>query len=179
MKNVVVINSTPRKGGNSEVLAQKFAEGAAAAGHTVRIVNVRDLSLKFCIGCMTCQKKKCDCILSDGMGELYGVVQHADVLVFATPVYYYAVSGQLKTFLDRLNPLYVRDNAFKDIYLLATAAEDDGHAVDGCVSDINGWCACFDGAQVKGVLRGVGLEDRGDAEKTDYPAKAYEMGKSV
>ena len=178
MKNIVIINSTPRKGGNSEILANRFAEGALSAGHDVRVVNVRELKLGFCTGCMYCQSHD-KCVLGDSMNEMCAVVQKADVVVFATPVYYYAVSGQLKTFIDRLNPLYPRENAFKEVYLLAASAEADHSAMDGCVSDINGWIACFDGVKLKGVLRGAGAADRGEINSTEYPQKAYEMGKNV
>lgn len=107
MKKVIVVTSSPRKNGNSETLANSFAEGAKAAGNEVLQVAVRDLGLQFCTGCMFCQSHD-RCVLGDGMNALYSKFENADVLVFATPVYYYAVSGQLKTFLDRLNPLYPR-----------------------------------------------------------------------
>ena len=113
------------------------------------------------------------------MNALYKDFENADVLVFATPVYYYAVSGQLKTFLDRLNPLYPRANKFKEVYLLATAADDNEIAMNGSASDIQGWIDCFDGVELKGVLRGVGVGDRGEINNTEFPAKAYEMGKNV
>ena len=122
MKKVIVVTSSPRKNGNSETLANSFAEGAKAAGNEVLQVAVRDLGLQFCTGCMFCQSHD-RCVLGDGMNALYSKFENADVLVFATPVYYYAVSGQLKTFLDRLNPLYPRKNKFKEVYLIATAAE--------------------------------------------------------
>lgn len=153
MKNVIVVNSTPRAGGNSEILAYRFADGAKAAGHRVRVVDVRALTLKFCVGCLYCQT-------------------HA-------PVYYYAVSGQLKTFLDRLNPLFPRKNAFREVYLLATAAENEASAMDGSVSDIQGWIDCFDGVTLKGVLRGIGVTDKGEIENTDFPRQAYEMGQNL
>ena len=137
MKKVVVVTSSPRKGGNSEILAQKFADGAAAAGHEVKFVAVRDVGLQFCTGCLYCQTHE-KCVLKDGMNDLYSDFENADVLVFATPVYYYAVSGQLKTFLDRLNPLFPRRNKFTEVYLLATSAEDADSAMDGSVSDIQG-----------------------------------------
>lgn len=178
MKKVVVVTSSPRKGGNSEVLAQKFADGAAAAGHKVKFVAVRDVGLQFCTGCLYCQTHE-KCVLKDGMNDLYSDFENADVLVFATPVYYYAVSGQLKTFLDRLNPLFPRRNKFTEVYLLATSAEDADSAMDGSVSDIQGWIDCFDGVTLAGVLRGTGVNDKGEIEHTEFPAKAYEMGKNV
>ena len=101
------------------------------------------------------------------------------VLVFATPVYYYAVSGQLKTFLDRLNPLYVRDNKFKEVYLLTTAADNDESAMDGAVKDLQGWIDCFNGVTLKGVIRGVGVTEKGAVNNTAFPEQAYNMGKNV
>lgn len=178
MKNIVIVTSSPRKNGNSEILAQKFSEGAKAAGNKVEFVAVRDLNLKFCTGCLYCQSHD-KCVLDDGMNALYEKFQSADVLVFATPVYYYAVSGQLKTLFDRLNPLYPRENKFREVYLLTTAAEDDERAMDGAVKDMQGWIDCFDGVTLKGVIRGVGLTEKGEINNTAFPEKAYEMGKSI
>ena len=120
MSKVLIVSATPRKNGNSQLLADEFARGAREAGHTVEAFALRDLELKFCIGCLACQRTG-KCVLSDSVNALLPKVQEADVLVFATPVYYYGLSGQLKTFLDRLNPLFGRQNAFKRVYLLVAA----------------------------------------------------------
>lgn len=178
MKNVVIVNSSPRKGGNSEILAKKFAEGAIYSGNSVTEINVRELDLKFCTGCLYCHSHE-KCALNDSMNGLYSQIKNADVLVFATPVYYYAVSGQLKTFLDRLNPLYEKSNNFKDVYLIATAADDAAGTTDGCVSDLRGWVSCFEQAALKGVLSGIGVTERGDVNGTKFPQEAFEMGKKV
>ena len=178
MKNVVVVTSSPRKDGNSEILAKSFARGASDSGHNVKFVAVRDIDLKFCSGCMYCQSHGA-CVLKDGMNSLYEDFQNADVLVFASPVYYYSVSGQLKTFLDRLNPLYPRDNNFKEVYLLATSAENDESAMDGSVTAIQGWIDCFDGVSLTNVLIAIGVDSKGEIIDTDFPHKAYEMGKAV
>lgn len=178
MKKIVAVTSSPRKNGNSEILAQRFADGAKSAGHEVKFVAVRDIGLKFCTGCLYCNSHD-RCVLDDGMNALYGEFQTADVLVFATPVYYYAVCGQLKTFLDRLNPLFVRENKFKDVYLLAAAADDGESAMDGAVKEIQGWIDCFDGAELKGVLRAVGVTEKGAVNNTAFPAQAFEMGKNA
>ena len=81
--------------------------------------------------------------------------------------------------MDRLNPLYPRDNKFKEVYLLCASHDSSPNAMDGCVSDINGWISCFDGVTLKGVLRAVGIEKYGEVLKTDFPLKAYEMGKGI
>lgn len=178
MKKIIVVTSSPRKNGNSETLAQRFADGAKAAGNEVKFVAVRDIDLKFCTGCLYCNTHD-KCVLNDGMNELYKDFQNADVLVFATPVYYYSVSGQLKTFLDRLNPLFVRENKFKDVYLLTTAADNDESAMDGAVKDIQGWIDCFNGVKLNGVIRGIGVTEKGAINNTAFPEQAYEMGKNV
>ena len=178
MKKIIVVTSSPRKDGNSEILARKFAEGAANAGNEVEYVAIRDIGLKFCTGCMYCQSHG-KCVLGDGMNALYDKFKFADVLVFATPVYYYAVSGQLKTFLDRLNPLYPRENKFKEVYLLATSAEAEERAMDGAVKDIQGWIDCFDGVKLKGVIRGIGVNEKGEIINTEFPEKAYKTGGNV
>ena len=118
-KNVLIISATPRKGGNSELLAQAFADGAKDAGNEVEMISLRDKNLLFCKGCLACQKTG-RCVLKDDAAEITGKMQAADVLVFATPIYYYSVSGQMKTMLDRSNPLYNSDYKFRDVYLLST-----------------------------------------------------------
>lgn len=178
MKKVLVVSPSPRKDGNLETLAKKFAEGASASGNEVKVITVQEVDLKFCTGCLYCQSHD-KCVLNDGMNALYSEFENADILVFATPVYYYSISGQLKTFLDRLNPLYPRKNKFKEVYLLATCADDDDAAMNGSVSDIQGWVNCFNGVELKGVLRGVGVNAKGEIAQTDFPEKAYQMGKNV
>lgn len=177
-KNVVIISSSPRKGGNSDTMANEFLKGTVEAGNTAVKINIRDMELKFCIGCLSCQRTG-KCVLNDGMNELYDAVQHADVLVFATPVYYYGMTGQLKTFLDRLNPLFSKDNSFKDVYLLMSAAEEEMSAMDGTINGAQCWIDCFDGVAIKDVLRGIGLTDPRDIDNTDFKRLAYEMGKNV
>ena len=177
-KKVDIVSSTPRRGGNSQILADEFARGAKEAGHTVVSVNIRELDLKFCIGCLYCQSHD-KCALTDSMNSLYGDVQSADVLVFATPIYYYEMSGQLKTFLDRLNPLYPRENRFKDVYLLATAADGGDSAMDGAIKGIQGWIDCFDGVRLAGVVRGTNADGAGTIKNTSAPEKAYRMGKNL
>ena len=177
-KKVYIVSSTPRKSGNSEILANEFARGAEEAGNTVKKINVRDLNLQFCSGCLYCQSHD-KCVLSDGMNNLYNDIQTSDVLVFATPIYYYEMSGQLKTFLDRLNPLYPRENSFKDVYLLATAADSDDAAMDGAIKGMQGWIDCFDGVRLAGVVKGTSADGIGTVKQTAAPQTAYEMGKAI
>lgn len=179
MKKIVVISSSPRKNGNSETLALELARGAEEAGGEVTFLRVADLKLNFCTGCMACQKLN-RCVLKDGATDVMETVRAADTVVFASPVYYYAVSGQLKTFLDRMNPIYTAGHHFTEVALISTAAEDDRAAMEGSIKDIQGWVDCFDGVSFEKVLCGTGLEGAGDVR--NRPAllqEAYEMGKSL
>lgn len=177
-KNIVIVSSTPRKDGNSDILAEEFARGAKEAGHNVKKINIREIELKFCIGCMSCMTSG-KCVINDSMNSLYEPIKNADVLVFATPVYYYEMSGQLKTFLDRLNPLYSQENKFRQVYVIATSAEDDRSAMDGVESGIGGWIACFPSVKLEGIVYGTGLTDVGEARGSKAAVEAYEMGKFI
>lgn len=177
-KSVCIVSSTMRKDGNSYLLAEAFARGAEEAGNEVVKINLKDLELKFCLGCMYCQEHE-GCVIKDSMNALYEKIQNSDVLVFATPIYYYSVSGQLKTFIDRLNPLYLRQNKFKQVYLLATSAEDDKSAMDGVIKCIEGFINCFDGVTLKGVIYGTGVESAGEIKNTKALSQAYTAGETV
>ena len=104
-KKVLIISSSPRKGGNSETLAAAFAKGARETGNPVETVYLREKQVGFCKGCLACLNLG-HCVIQDDAVEIAAKMHDANVLVFATPVYYYCVSGQLKTMLDRANPLF-------------------------------------------------------------------------
>lgn len=107
-------------------------------------------------------------------------MKKADVIVFATPIYFYEMSGQMKTLLDRTNPLFVDDYQFRDIYLLTTSADEDESSMDGAIKGLEGWIECFEKTELKGVIKGVGVDQYGDiVNHQDLLKKAYEMGKTV
>lgn len=176
MKKVLVLSTSPRKGGNSDILADAFIRGACKAGHEVEKISLRDKDIRFCTGCLACQKTQ-SCVIHDDAPAIVRRMQQAEVVVFATPVYYYAMCGQMKTLLDRANPLFPAAYAFRDIYLLAAAADESESAVDGVVNGLNGWIACFDKCRLRGVVRGVGATLPGDIlQKPAALAAAEKMG---
>ena len=179
MKKVFIISTSLRKDSNSERLAKEFGLGAKEAGNIVETASLRGKDIRFCIGCMTCQNTH-RCVLKDDSLEIVDRIKEADVLVFATPIYYYEMAGQMKTLLDRCNPLYSTDYKFREVYMIATAAEDDERAMDRAVGGMEGWIECFPGVKLSGVLRGTGLDGRGEAGKNaGWLKKAYEMGKTI
>lgn len=178
MKKVLVISASLRPVSNSDLLAGAFAEGAAGAGHEVETISLRGKQLGFCAGCLACQKTR-RCVIRDDAPEIVRKMKGSDVVAFATPVYYYELPGQLKTLLDRANPLFPADYAFRDIYLLASAAEADERAVDGALHGLEGWVRCFGKCRVAGVLRGVGVTGPGEIrEKPALLEAARRMGRS-
>lgn len=179
MKKILIISSSLRNQSNSEVLAEKLLKGAKDRGHSVEKITLQNKSLGFCKGCLTCQHTQC-CIIHDDANAIVDKMKAADVLVFATPVYYYGMSGQLKTLLDRANPLFTSDYQFKEVYLVAAAAENEDSAFEGTITGIMGWISCFEMAELKGVICGKGLTDCGGPEaNAEILLKAYAMGNEM
>lgn len=177
-KKVLIISSSPRKNGNSQMLAEAFAKGAMESKNKVETVCLREKSYSFCKGCFACLKLG-HCVIKDDAVEIAAKMHDADIIVFATPVYYYSVSGQLKTMLDRANPLFDTDYAFTDIYLLATAAEDEAETFEGTQKAVQGWVDCFDRAQLSGVVFAGGVNEIGEINGHEALITAYEMGKNI
>ena len=175
---VLVISTSLRPRSNSHALAEAFARGAAEAGHEVETVSLRGKDLRFCTGCLACQKTQ-RCVQADDVPDLVRRMHDADAIAFATPIYYYEMSGQMKTLLDRANPLYGSDYRFRDIYLLASAADDDPHTPDRAATGLGGWIECFERARLAGTVFAGGVDAPGEVEGHAALAAALEMGKSV
>ena len=177
-KNVLVISTSPRTGSNSDLLANEFARGAKDAGNEVEIISLKDKDIKFCRGCFACQKTK-RCVIRDDADLIEQKMEKADVLVFATPIYYYEMSGQMKTMLDRGNPLFTSDYAFRDVYFIATAAEDEEYVWQRAKSGLEGWIECFPKARLAGCVFCGGVTEAKEVLGNTAMDKAYEMGKNL
>lgn len=177
-KKVLIISTSPRKGGNSDTLAEAFARGARESGHQVETVALRDKTIGFCKGCLACQSTQ-RCVIRDDADLIAQKMLTADVIAFATPVYYYGMCGQMKTMLDRANPLFTADYAFRDIYLLAAAAEEEPHTVDGTVTGLQGWVDCFEKARLAGTVFAGGVTAVGEIQGHEALDRAYEMGRNL
>ena len=177
-KKVLILSSSPRKGGNSETLAAAFAKGAQEAGHQVETVYLREKQVGFCKGCFACLNLG-HCVIQDDAVEITDKMHDADVLVFVTPVYYYSVSGQLKTVLDRANPLFGTDYAFTKAFLLATAAEDGPETVEGTVKAVQGWVDCFERCELVDTVFAGGVNDIGEIAGRPALERAYQVGKEI
>lgn len=178
LRNVLIISTSPNKGGSSAKIAKEFARGVTDAGNNVEVVTLRDKEINFCKGCLACQKTQ-KCVIRDDANEIVEKMKFSDVIVWVTPVYYYNMSGQMKTMIDRSNPLYTSDYLFNDIYLIVTAADSNINAADGTINGLMGWISCYEKAELKGVVKGLGIERPSDIEGHKALIEAYEMGKNV
>ena len=177
-KKVLVISTSLRHNSNSEKLARSFAEGAKAAGNEVEIVSLTGKTIAFCKGCFACQSIG-RCVIDDDAIAITDKIAVAEVVVWATPIYYYEMSGQMKTMIDRANALYVKDYQFRDVYMLSCAAES-GEDVDArAVNGLCGWIACYPKSRLAGTVLAGGITDTGEIEGHEALAKAFEMGKEV
>ena len=104
MKNILILSSSPRKNGNSDILCEQFIKGAKESGHNTEKIYISDMKINYCTGCGVCNTTS-ECVQKDGMEKIYEKMLKADVIVFATPVYFYSMCGQMKVFIDRLVPI--------------------------------------------------------------------------
>lgn len=178
MKNVLIISSSFRKGSNSEALAEEFARGASDAGNKVELISLRDKDIRFCRGCLACQKIK-KCVIADDAPAIVAKMHDADVIAFASPIYYYEMSGQLKTLLDRANPLYTSDYRFRDIYMLTSAAEDEPSTPERAVMGLTGWIDCFEKSHLVGTVFAGGVNAPEEIKGHPALAEAYAVGNKI
>jgi len=120
-KKIVVLSGSPRKGGNSDTLCDQFMLGAKESGNDVEKITLRDKKINYCTGCYSCEGKGGSCIHKDDMAAILDKMITADVLVMATPVYFYTMDAQMKTLIDRTCARYT-EISNKEIYFIETAA---------------------------------------------------------
>ncbi len=176
MKKVLILAGSPRKGGNSDLLCDAFAKGAKESGHKVTKIRVADKKIGYCTGCYAC-KKAGKCVIKDDAAGILKMMLETDVIVFASPVYFYSISAQLKTLIDRTVAVYpnITNKAY---YFFATLA-DEAKTAAGTLQDMQGFLDCYDGSKLKGSLVAGGVYEKGAIKNTKFLEKAYKMGLKV
>ncbi len=179
MKKVLVLSGSPRKNGNSDILCDAFIQGATDAENEVEKIRVAEKKINYCLGCYYCKDHDGKCVFNDDMGEILQKIIDADVLVFATPVYFYSMCAQLKTLIDRTVARWT-EIGNKDLYYIMTAAEDEEDTMDATLASLHGFAMCVDGYEEKGILYGKGVSEKGEVKNREELMRiAYEMGNSV
>ncbi len=175
-KTILIISSSPRHGGNSDTLAEIFAKGAAESGNYVEKISLADKQIGFCTGCWGCLKTH-KCVIHDDADSIVQKMRLVDVLVFATPIYYYEMSGQMKTLLDRANALYHSNYYFREVYLLTAAEATGTHTPDNAINGLKGWISCFGKAKFAGAVFAGGTTGVGTIKGHAALEEAYQIGK--
>lgn len=178
MKRVIVISTSLRAGSNSDFLADRFAAGASSSGNEVEIISLKGKKIEFCRGCFGCAKLG-RCVINDDVNGIMEKVMHADVVVWATPIYYYEMSGQMKTLIDRMNAMYSMDYKFREVYLLTSAAEEEESVPNRAESGLMGWIECYPKSRLAGTLFCGGVNEPNEISGNEKLQEAFELGKSV
>jgi len=177
-KKVLVLSASPRKGGNSEMLCDQFMLGAKESGNQVEKIFIGDKKIHYCMACDGCKKNVGNCVHKDDMAEVLEKMIAADVIVMATPVYFYTMDAQMKTLIDRTVARYTEIKN-KDFYFIVTAANDRKQAMERTLEGFRGFTSCLSGAEEKGIVYGTGAWNKGDIKGSPTMKQAYEIVKSI
>ena len=176
--NILILSGSPRKGGNTELLVEAFVKGASQKHH-VEVVSVHDYKVNPCMGCNACFKSESNsCVQKDDMPLIYEKMAVADMLVIASPVYFYGLSAQLKAVIDRFhNP--IRDTYhIKKTALLLVGAASLPELFDGILAQYR-LCLNFFKLEDAGCVLVRGVKDKGDIQNTEAIQKANELGLNI
>jgi len=177
-KKVLVLSSSPRRGGNSDLLCDQFINGSIESGHPAEKIFLKDKKINYCTGCGTCIEGGKKCSQKDDMAEVLDKMIGADVIVMATPVYFYTMCGQMKTLIDRTCSRYT-EITNKEFYFIITAADTNNQAIERTLEEFRGFTYCLDGPKERGIIYGTGAWSMGDIKGKPAMNHAYEMGKKV
>ena len=177
MKNIVVVSGSPRKGGNSDLLCDKLIEGALSVGHKTEKIFIGDQKINYCTGCGYCFNKK-KCSQKDDMTEILEKMIASDVIVMASPVYFYTISGQMKTFIDRCCGRYTELTG-KEFCFIMTAQDTNLSMLNRTLECFRGFTDCLDDAKERAVIYGTGVWHKGEIKGKKAMEEAYHLGVSL
>lgn len=175
-RKVIIISSSPRIGGNSDVLCDEFAKGALEAGNEVEKITLAGKKIGFCTGCYACQSGACP--QKDDAFSIVRKMLEAEVIVLATPVYFYTMCAQLKALIDRSVMVYPKIQN-KKFYLIMAMADTDLKCFTGTIEALRGFIDCCDNSEECGMIKAAGFYEKGTVKGEAICAEAYEMGKSI
>lgn len=177
-KKVLILSGSPRKGGNSDILCDEFMKGAKESGNEVEKIRVTEKKIDFCTACYYCRTSGGECAAKDDMAEVLQMMIDADVIVLASPVYFYSIDAQLKALIDRTVARWLKVKN-KEFYYIMTAADKESAAMETTLACFRGYADCVEGAKEMGVVYGTGVYEKGKVQNTKAMSEAYEMGLGV
>lgn len=180
MSKVLILLGSPRKHGNTAKLAAEFARGAKESGHTVTEIILKEKTFGDCLGCGHCQRSGGQCVQKDDMQEIYEAMKENDIIVLASPVYFYTWTSLMKRMIDRTYAL-ISVLQHKTFYLLSTGAATEESYMKPMLDSFQLYASCFGGAgnKVGGHLFGCGTNGPNDVAALPVMAEAYALGKAL
>ena len=178
MSSIVVLSGSMRKGGNTDLLVQAFAEGVGEK-HSVEIISVADVFVSPCNGCNACFHTEGNlCVQKDDMSEIYKKLSTADILVIASPVYFYGISARLKAIIDRLHTPLRNSFQIKKLALILVGAAELPELFDAIIRQYQ-LVLDFFHLENAGMVLVRGAKEKGDVKRGDCLEKAFELGKDI
>lgn len=177
-KKILILSGSSRKDGNTDKLCIQFEKGALDKGHLVEKVLLNEKKIEFCDACYECQQNGGICHIKDDVPELVSKLMEVDVIVLASPVYFYSISGRLKAFLDRCFMKW-KNIENKEFYYIITSAQDHKQTIACTLGSLRGFAVCMGNSKEKGVLCAQGFDPERTIENTEYMQKAYDLGYSI
>lgn len=175
---IIILQGSPNKNGSTSILADNFAKGAREAGHIVETLDITRMNIKPCTGCVACGYEG-PCVQKDDNEIVKSKLLSCDMLVFATPLYYYGMSAQLKTVVDRfcsynssLNSRHLKSA------LLAVAWNSDDWTFDALEVHYK-TLVRYINFEDMGMILGYGCGTPSMTSRSKYPDEAYKLGKSL
>lgn len=180
MKNILVLTGSPRKNGNSDLLADAFISGAKEAGHELHLFAAGRKKIRGCMACQTCFSKGAACSFKDDFNEVAPFIEKADMIVFASPLYFYSFSTQIKSTIDKMYSFFIgkRPLKIKECMLLGCGETNEIKDFDGMVRSYE-LIADFMKWEDKGQIIVPNVNHKGDILQTDGLAKAKILGLSI
>ena len=177
-KKVLILSGSPRKGGNSDLLCDEFLRGAIEAGNRVEKIRVAEKKIGFCSACYYCRQSGGLCAKKDDMADILQRLIDADVIVLASPVYFYSIDAQLKPVIDRTVARWTEIKN-KEFYYIVTCADEEKASQETTLACFRGFADCVEGAIEKGVVYGTGVYRPGEIKSSPAFTEAYNLGKMV
>lgn len=179
--NILIITGSGIKSGNTDRLSDAFMEGAREAGHHVEKVFMGNKMIQGCMGCGACQKENHQCAIKDDMQKIYPLFEACDMVVLASPLYFWSISGKLNSFIDRLYAVSKEDKyPERNVALLMTAGDDRETTFDHAVQFYHVFAEALGWKDLGTCLAGGCIGGEGERRIDErYLKEAYEFGKKL
>jgi len=177
-KNILIFNGSPRKDGNTETLVDTFIKGASSAGHNVKKINLSFLDIRPCYDCKYCFENKGKCVQVDDMIDIYAHLQKNDVIIFASPLYFYGFSAQMKVMIDRLYAIIRGTNSITEAGLILVGGDSNKEMFEPTITQYKAFTEFLNWKDIGHVIC-PGISERGEINNTPFIEEAYNFIKNI